>query len=84
MRHDKDHSFLALWRTWWRRWASVLSLTSLSLLVGPAPSFAAGTIEFGRDIAPILSDNCYHCHGPDEKARKGKLRFDSKEGDPAQ
>ena len=33
-------------------------------------------IDFNRDIRPILSENCYHCHGPDQKERKAKLRFD--------
>src|SRR5262249_17219121 len=28
----------------------------------------------------ILSDKCFHCHGPDAKARKANLRFDTKEG----
>jgi hypothetical protein len=42
--------------------------------------FAADQINFSRDILPILSDNCYQCHGPDEQARKAKLRFDTKEG----
>lgn len=37
------------------------------------------SIEYDRDIRPILSDNCYQCHGPDEKARKAKLRLDVKE-----
>src|SRR5437667_4420847 len=41
---------------------------------------SSGQIDYGRDILPILSDNCYHCHGPDEKARKAKLRLDTKEG----
>jgi hypothetical protein len=40
---------------------------------------AVAAIEYDRDIRPILSDNCYQCHGPDEKARKAKLRLDMKE-----
>src|SRR5882762_1681271 len=40
-------------------------------------AFAA--IEYDRDIRPIFSDNCYQCHGPDEKARKAKLRLDMKD-----
>jgi hypothetical protein len=37
-------------------------------------------IQFNRDVRPILSENCYKCHGPDPKAREAKLRFDTKEG----
>jgi len=37
-------------------------------------------IQFNRDVRPILSENCYKCHGPDSKAREAKLRFDTKEG----
>jgi hypothetical protein len=40
----------------------------------PAP------IVFSRDVLPIISENCLKCHGPDEKARKAKLRLDTREG----
>src|SRR2546430_13111971 len=52
-----------------------------AILVAAWGSFAlAGAIDFARDIQPILSENCYHCHGPDAKARKAELRLDQKEG----
>ena len=33
-------------------------------------------INFNRDVRPILSDNCWSCHGPDKGNRKAKLRLD--------
>jgi hypothetical protein len=37
-------------------------------------------IEFNRDVRPILSDNCFQCHGPDKAKRKANLRLDLEEG----
>ena len=37
-------------------------------------------IEFNRDIRPILTENCYSCHGPDASQRKAELRLDTKDG----
>ncbi|TSA31573.1 MAG: hypothetical protein D4R66_07265, partial [Opitutales bacterium] len=39
----------------------------------------ADTVRFNRDIRPIMSDTCFHCHGFDSKARKGELRLDQRE-----
>src|SRR5690349_8618678 len=52
------------------------------LLAGlPAAAWGADdTVEFNRDIRPILSDKCYTCHGPDAANRKTKLRFDQESG----
>jgi mono/diheme cytochrome c family protein len=50
------------------------SLASRSLAAEKAPA-----IDFGRDIRPIFSENCYACHGPDKDKRKAGLRLDLKE-----
>ena len=42
-------------------------------------SAAEAKIDFNRDIRPILSDNCYACHGPDESHREGGFRLDRKD-----
>ena len=41
---------------------------------------AEGVPDFSSEIRPILAENCFHCHGPDEQARKAKLRLDTFEG----
>lgn len=47
-------------------------LTAFLLLA----THAVAQVDFSRDIQPILSENCYHCHGPDAAKRKGDLRLD--------
>jgi hypothetical protein len=64
----------------WRKlagWAvAVLALG----LAGIRSSAAAPPIDFDRQIRPILSENCFACHGPDVKQRKAKLRLDTRDG----
>jgi mono/diheme cytochrome c family protein len=55
-----------------------LSLGTLALAFAGAS--LAEEMSFNRDIRPILSDNCFACHGPDKKARKAGRRFDTSEG----
>ncbi|WP_395750149.1 PSD1 and planctomycete cytochrome C domain-containing protein [Prosthecobacter sp.] len=43
------------------------------------PLSAVAGVEFNRDVRPILSDTCFHCHGPDAGERKGGLRLDVRE-----
>lgn len=58
---------------------AIYAVLGLSVVIFPARAKTV-SVDFNRDIRPILSDNCFHCHGPDAKERKAKLRLDTQDG----
>ncbi|HKB42143.1 MAG TPA: DUF1549 domain-containing protein, partial [Gemmataceae bacterium] len=58
--------------------AAFVPLAALAICLAPARASAA--VDYQRDVRPILADTCFKCHGPDDNARKGKLRLDSRAG----
>jgi hypothetical protein len=62
---------------WCAHWLLFLPFAAVGIGFGAS---ADGKIDFDRAIRPILSDNCFACHGPDAKKRMADLRLDTKEG----
>lgn len=65
------HSFL-------RSWLCLFAIAGTALFALGHRN--AGAIDFGNEILPILSENCFHCHGPDARQRQAGLRLDTEDG----
>jgi hypothetical protein len=64
----------------WALFIAAVAIVAGQPRPGAAPALEAPRVSFNRDIRPILSENCYHCHGPDGGDRKADLRLDQQEG----
>ena len=56
--------------------APLVSLPYVVIVAGAAAADLPAKVEFNRDIRPIMSDTCFHCHGPDAKSREAGMRLD--------
>ncbi|MCA9162077.1 MAG: hypothetical protein KDA62_03830, partial [Planctomycetales bacterium] len=59
--------------------ALALSILGLGFVVSVNADDDLNRVRFDRDIRPLLSDRCFHCHGPDTEQRQADLRLDRKD-----
>ena len=57
-----------------------LFCTVTALLLWLPSGVHGQTVDFQREVRPILADNCFRCHGPDESTRQVRLRLDTEDG----
>jgi mono/diheme cytochrome c family protein len=64
-----------------RRYTVAAAFVIIALVVAVAPLHAVENrkLSYNRDIRPILSENCFYCHGPDKNHRDGKFRLDDRD-----
>jgi len=60
-------------------WAMLLMVTHWDGVGLGSETVANPSIDYARDIQPILANHCWSCHGPDESARQADLRLDRRE-----
>ena len=69
-------------------WALGLAMSSIGIARASGPAAPSGAVaqgamppvSFNRDVLPILSNNCFACHGPDEGKRETRFHFDTHDG----